>query len=370
MNAEINVAMSTLREWLAEEKEVHVLDIRPKWQREEWKIPGSVHFDAYDKLKENDPTVFDDLEVPKGVPVVTVCGAGNTSLIAARKLREKGIDAYSLAKGMKGWTTAWNTAEIELEEIDTRIIQIRRTGKGCLSYIIGSGGEATVIDASLDPDVYIQIASELTLKIKYVLDTHIHADHLSRSKKLADISGAQIFLPTQNKLSYSFTHLHDKETLDFGKAKLQVIHTPGHTHESSSYLLNGSVLFAGDTLFTNGVGRPDLKAESKELSIRAKLLYQSLQKILALPEETIVLPGHTSEPIPFDNKPIYSYMKDTMENVGALKLPEDQFVDAILSKIPPTPPNYEKIVTLNLTGEFESSESDELEAGANRCAIS
>ena len=370
MNTDLNVAMSTLREWLAEEKEVYVLDIRPKWQREEWWIPGSVHFDAFDKLKENDPTALDELELSTDIPVVTVCGAGNTSLIAARKLREKGIEAYSLAKGMRGWTTAWNTAEVELEENDTRVIQIRRTGKGCLSYMIGSGEEAIVIDASLDPEVYIQIASEFKLKIKYVLDTHIHADHLSRSKKLAEISGAQIFLPTQNRLSYSFNHLHDDETLDFGKAKLKVIHTPGHTNESSSYLLNGKVLFTGDTLFTNGVGRPDLKADSKELYKRTNLLYQSLKKILALPAETIILPGHTGKPVPFDNKPIYSYMRDTIENVDTLKLPEDKFVDTIISKIPPTPPNYEKIVTLNLTGDFDSSLSDDLEAGANRCAIS
>jgi len=233
MNEELNVAVSTLQEWLTKEKEVFVLDIRPQWQNEEWRIPGSVHFDAYDKLKENASTAFDELELPTDVPVVAVCGAGNTSLIATRKLREKGIEAYSLEKGMKGWTAAWNIAEIDLNEDDIRIIQIRRTGKGCLSYIIDSEGEATVIDASLDPEVYIQIASEFGLKIKYVLDTHIHADHLSRTKKLADISGAQIFLPTQNKLSYSFNHLHDDDVLHFGKAKLQVIHTPGHTDESS-----------------------------------------------------------------------------------------------------------------------------------------
>lgn len=370
MNAELNVAVSTLQEWLTNEKEVYVLDIRPKWQREEWRIPGSAHFDAYDKLKENDPTALDELELPTDVPVVTVCGAGNTSLIAASKLREKGVEAYSLEKGMKGWTVAWNTAEIDLDEDDIRIIQIRRTGKGCLSYIIASQGEATVIDASLDPEVYIQIASEFRFKIKYVLDTHIHADHLSRTKKLADISGAQIFLPTQNKLSYSFNHLHDDDVLDFGKAKLRVIHTPGHTDESSSYLLNEKVLFTGDTLFANGVGRPDLKADGKEAYTRAKLLYQSLQNILALSGETIILAGHTGEPVPFDKKPIYSYMKDTIENVGMLKLSEEQFVLAILTKIPPTPPNYEKIVSLNLTGDFDSSQSDDLEAGANRCAIS
>ena len=370
MNAELNVTVSTLQEWLTKEKEVFVLDIRPQWQNEEWRIPGSVHFDAYDKLKENASTAFDELELPTDVPVVAVCGAGNTSLIATRKLREKGIEAYSLEKGMKGWTAAWNTAEIDLDEEDIRIIQIRRTGKGCLSYIIDSEGEATVIDASLDPEVYIQIASEFGFKIKYVLDTHIHADHLSRTKKLADISGAQIFLPTQNKLSYSFNHLHDDDVLDFGKAKLQVIHTPGHTDESSSYLLNEKVLFTGDTLFTNGIGRPDLKADNKEVYTRAKLLYQSLQKILTLSGETIIVAGHTSEPVPFDNKPIYSYMKDIIENVSALKLSEEQFVEAILPKIPPTPPNYEKIVALNLTGDFDGSLSDDLEAGANRCAIS
>lgn len=363
-----NIDAETLRLWLEEEKPVFVLDVRPKEQREEWQIPGSAYVDAYKRLNEGDATVLDEVAIPDNVKVVTVCAAGRTSQLAADALKKKGIEAYSLEGGMKGWSLSWNTAEIKDKEL--KIIQVRRTGKGCLSYILGSGSEAIVIDASLDIYIYANIARENGWKIKYVMDTHIHADHLSRSLALSELSGATLYMPDQDKLNYSFTKIKGGDVLLFGSSQLKAFHTPGHTLDSTTYIINGSYLLTGDTLFTDGVGRPDLKANEEETTKRASMLYQSLKKLINLEGNAIVLQGHISRPVPFDHQIIASSLKEIKEKVAALSLSENEFVATILSKIPPTPPNYLKVVELNLTGDLKSVDPKEVEAGANRCAIS
>jgi rhodanese-related sulfurtransferase len=100
---EINT--TTLREWLDTGKEVNVLDVRPAQEREEWFIPGSIHADAYHELKKNNPDSLKSIEFDKSIPVVTVCAAGKTSLIAADLLQKEGYEAYSLQGGMKSWKT-------------------------------------------------------------------------------------------------------------------------------------------------------------------------------------------------------------------------------------------------------------------------
>ncbi|MFN3405674.1 MAG: MBL fold metallo-hydrolase [Cytophagaceae bacterium] len=367
-NKDLNVKADALRKMLEEKQNVFILDVRPQEQREEWQIPGSEHLDAYKRLNVGDPTVLNEIDIPKDIPVITVCAAGRTSQIAANELRKMGFEAYSLEGGMKAWSLAWNTAEVN--EGDLTITQVRRTGKGCLSYVLGSGKEAIVIDASLDPEVYIQIAKNKGWEIKYVLDTHVHADHLSRTRKLSELTGAKLFMPDQQKLQYPFTKIFEGDVLKFGKSELKTLSTPGHTVDSSSYLINEKFLLTGDTLFTDGVGRPDLKASEEEAIKRASLLYKSLQRIIMLPTDTIVLPGHISKPVEFDQSIIGENLEEIKNKVSSLKLSEEDFIKTILSKIPPTPPNYLKVVEVNLVGDITNVDPGDLEAGANRCAIS
>lgn len=94
------------------------------------------------------------------------------------------LDARSLAGGMKAWSLAWNAAEVLLSDPTARVIQVRRTGKGCLSYVVGPGGEAAVTDPSVSPDVYLELTRRHGWSIRYVLETHVHADHLSRAREL------------------------------------------------------------------------------------------------------------------------------------------------------------------------------------------
>jgi glyoxylase-like metal-dependent hydrolase (beta-lactamase superfamily II)/rhodanese-related sulfurtransferase len=364
---ELKIDVSTLSSWLEKKKPVTVLDVRPKTEREEWSISGSVHADVYDNLKAGDTNALDRIELNIDTPVVTVCAAGKTSLMAAELLRSKGFEVYSLEGGMKAWNFAWSTAEVVLN--DVKIIQVRRSSKGCLSYIVGSKNEAVVIDAALDPQVYLDLANKNGWTIKYVTDTHIHADYLSRTRELAKATIATHVLIDTANVEYSYSPVSDGEYLHFGKATLEVIHTPGHTMESTSFRLGDDAVFTGDTLFVDGVGRPDLKADPDEAIKRSKLLYASLQRLLTLNPKTFVFPAHLATAIPFDGKLISETIESLKDKLDMLKLPESEFVKYTTSRIPPTPPNYLTIANLNKQGSYDGHIPADLEAGANRCAI-
>ena len=364
------ISVKELQKLLDEKKPVFILDVRPQEQREEWHIAGSVHKDAYGQLNKGDESVLDDLSIPENIPVITVCAAGRTSQLAADVLKKKGHKAYSLEGGMKGWNYAWNIAELITPGLDAKIIQVRRVAKGCLSYIIGSGEEAIVVDASLNPEVYQSIANRYNWKIRYVVDTHIHADYLSRTRGLAAASGADHLFYELAEVDYPFTPVKDGEKLKIGSVEIEILHTPGHTPESTSFLVGGKALLTGDTLFTDGVGRPDLKADHDETVRKAVRLYESLQRILELSKDTVILPAHISHAILFDGKMIMDTLTGIRDKLELLNLPKQQFIEASLKRIPPAPPNYLTITALNKGGDSAGYQAAELEAGANKCAIS
>ena len=176
------------------------------------------------------------------------------------------------------------------------------------SYFIGdeATGTAAVVDPQRDTDQYIAFAAERALKIKHVLLTHLHADFVAGHLELREREGATIYLGAAAKAAYSFTPLHDGQTLEFGRVRLKALETPGHTPESISILVydlsarpaeNGAhpyAVLSGDTLFIGDVGRPDLRAalgwSAAELG---GLLFDSLHtKLLALPDDCLVYPAH------------------------------------------------------------------------------
>jgi glyoxylase-like metal-dependent hydrolase (beta-lactamase superfamily II)/rhodanese-related sulfurtransferase len=358
---------NTLRNWLEAGHPLSVLDIRSMSERAEWFIPQSIHFNAYEKLKNNDFEAFKGLYLDKNVPVVTFCAGGKMSLVAAKLLSLQGYDTYSLEGGLKAWSLAWNTAVLTFPNF--KIIQFRRTGKGCLSYMIVADNEVIVVDASLDIAVYEQYLKANNAVLKYVIETHIHADHLSRSRQLAENNKARLFLPTPNQVAFPFENIGNDTIFKIGDIAISTIQTAGHTLESTTFNIENKVLLTGDTLFTNGVGRPDLKTDTEGSKERGKLLYNSLQKLLAFDDVTIILPSHTSQPIDFDNTPIHTTL-GKIKTLPILQLTETAFIDTILTRIPPTPPNYLTIVEKNIKGDFSDINPIDLEAGANRCAIS
>ena len=360
-----SISTEELQDLLAAGQPVTVVDIRTPADRE-WSIPGSVQVDAYDAVKSGSLGPLAHLEFPPG-PVVTACGTGRTAATATELLRARGVEALTLDGGMRAWSLAWNIAQTTISGCE--VVQVRRTGKGCLSYIVESDSEAVVIDASLDPDVYVKLLRERGWRLVAVMDTHIHADHLSRSRLLAQQQDVELWLPAQRRIRYPFRPLTDGDRLPFGSAELVALATPGHTAESITYLLDNAAAFTGDALFLAGVGRPDLEGGTREESAsRARLLYQSISRLLELPEAALVLPGHISEPIPFDGRLLASTVKTIRGTVALARLDQAAFVEAVLARIPPNPPNHARIVELNERGELPEDPT-ELEAGANRCAV-
>lgn len=361
------ITVEKLQEKLNNNENIFILDVRPADQRSEWRIAGSTHVDAYKRLNAGDHTVLDEVDIPKHATVVTVCAAGKTSLIASKALQQKGIDAYSLQGGMKAWNYAWNTATLNLKDVN--VIQVRRAAKGVLSYVVGSATEAVVIDAALDPEVYQSIAKENGWTIRYVMDTHIHADYVSRSIELSKATGAKHLLIGEAQVDFHYVPVPDGGSISFGNQKIEFLHTPGHTWESTTFKLGDSAIFTGDTLFTDGIGRPDLKAEQAEAVKKAKALYRSLRQLLSLRPEILVLPAHTANTISFDSQLIGDSIGNIKSKVRMLDLSEGEFIEHALSRIPPTPPNYLTIAVINKKGTHEGQVLADLEAGGNHCAI-
>ena len=167
------------------------------------------------------------------------------------------------------------------------------------AYYIESNGEAVVIDPLRETEQYIELASKRNAKIKYIFETHFHADFVSGHLDLAKKTGAKIVFGPNAEPNYEFYSAKDNEILELGEVKFKVLHTPGHTLESTSYLLldkegKPTSVFTGDTLFIGDVGRPDLAQKGTlTTSDLASYLYDSLRnKLMILPDDVIVYPGH------------------------------------------------------------------------------
>jgi len=180
---------------------------------------------------------------------------------------------------------------------------IQQLYTGCLSeaaYFIESNGEAAVVDPLRDIEPYIQLAEERQATIKYIFETHFHADFVSGHIDLQKATNATIVYGPNTQANFPVHVAKDGEEFSLGKITIKVLHTPGHTLESSCYLVkdeNGkdAAIFTGDTLFVGDVGRPDLAQKGSELTTEdlAGMLYDNLQnKIIPLADDIIVYPAH------------------------------------------------------------------------------
>lgn len=173
----------------------------------------------------------------------------------------------------------------------------------CLSaaaYIVSSKGEAVVIDPQRDIDIYVSYLDENNLKLKYVLETHLHADFVSGHLELSNATNSQIVFGEKANAEFDHLAVKENDVLTFGNVEIKILETPGHTPEGVCFLmddvsLHGEELsvFTGDTLFAGDVGRPDLMDDTLSKEILAKMLYESLhKKLLVLPDNTLVYPAH------------------------------------------------------------------------------
>ena len=216
------------------------------------------------------------------------------------------------------------------------------------AYFISDNGEAAVIDPLRDIDAYLKLAEEQGVKIKYIFETHFHADFVSGHLELSKATGAPIVYGPQTEAGFEFRKAEDGEVFTIGNLKLQAVHTPGHTLESTCYLLHDETgapysIFTGDTLFVGDVGRPDLFSGNLSKEELAGFMYESLQtKIKTLPDNVIVYPAHG--PGSSCGK---SLGKETFSTIGAQKasnyaladMSKEDFVKAVTEGLN-APPSY------------------------------
>src|SRR2546427_8111988 len=292
MNLEepIEVPPVELKEKLRLSKETRtvVIDVREPDEFNEWRLEGSTNVPLGVVESQSDAR-----DLSRDLRVVTVCRTGVRSLRAAQVLREQGINARSLKGGLVAWSKTYDIAPLPSANIEgLRIVQIRRLGNGCISYVVAYLNECIGIDPSVHTDQLLHRLSSERFRISCVVDTHCHADHLSGARALARATGASLFLNSLEKYCFNdFAELEEGKSIQLGDGRisLRVIQTHGQTPGSVS-LQVGNWLFSGDTLFLDGFARPDLH-EMKEILVHD--LYSTYQKkILGLPRDTLILPGH------------------------------------------------------------------------------
>ncbi len=239
---------------------------------------------------------------------------------------------------------------------------IQQIYTNCLAqaaYYIESGNEAVVIDPLRDPAPYIKLAADRGATIKYVLETHFHADFVSGHIDLANKTGASIVFGPGAVPAYKAYIAEDGEKLRIGHAHLQVLHTPGHTIESTCYLLldeadKMKAVFTGDTLFIGDVGRPDLLSGNLPKEELASMLYDSLQsKIKTLPAGVIVYPGHGAGSACGKNISTQSYStigEQMVTNYALLASDKESFVTALITDLPMIPSYFFKDAVINKKG--------------------
>lgn len=239
---------------------------------------------------------------------------------------------------------------------------------GCLShasYYLGSNGEAVVIDPQRDVQQYLDEAAADGAKIKYIIETHSHADFVSGHRELAAKTGAQIVFGQKAETGFETLKVKDGDILNVGHIRLRVYETPGHTPEGISILATGAGepdrLFTGDTLFIGDVGRPDLVG-SKGFTAEqmAGMLYDSLhEKIMPLADETLVFPAHGA-----GSHCGRSLSKETFSTLGEQRqfnyalqpMAKDEFIRIVTADQPPAPAYFAESAAKNLAGASSLSE--------------
>src|SRR5580698_2010806 len=257
---------------------------------------------------------------------------------------------------------------------------IKQLYTGCLSeaaYYIESEGEAAIIDPLRDIDVYLNLSRERKATIKYIFETHFHADFVSGHLDLAKVTGAPIVYGPHTETNFPIHKAVDGEVFHLGNCTIEVLHTPGHTLESSCYLVRTPgagkpALFTGDTLFVGDVGRPDLSSGNLSREELAGMLYDSLKtRIMTLPEDTVIYPAHGPGSSCGKNlgPSTHSTLKEEKESNYALRAgSKEEFVRVVTDGLD-APPSYFS-VNARINKEGYESLDEVLDAGLQALDLS
>ncbi len=372
------VSPRRLKERLDSGEQITILDTRKKPAFERWQIthPNAQITNIPFSEFLDDAGVEQAEELPDGIPpgpLVTTCAVGLASKYVAEYLREVGQEATILEDGMEGWATIYEQHPVDAGSSATTVIQFHRPSSGCLGYLLIAGDEAAVVDPlRAFADRYQAVARSHDATITFALDTHVHADHVSGIKAVAEQTGGTAVCPAgsvDRGLELDFRLVEDGETLTLAGEEIAVRSLPGHTSEMVGYLFDG-VLACGDTLFLDGVGRPDLE-DGDAAEAAAGQLWDSLQLVSELPDDITVAPGHVSPTTAPRADGSFTAALGELRKLRAFDESREEFVKRVTADLPPQPANYHKIIALNLGQQpVEDEEAFEIELGPNNCAVS
>ncbi len=391
-----------LTEWTAQQQKEQldrrekffILDVRngdefAAWPIEGPETPPTVNVPYFEMLEEGDGDDFVDSvmayarrvlaeQLPADQPILAVCAKGDTSAFVAEALRRLGYNALNLEGGMRAWGDFYEIKPVAAGE-KLGVYQVSRPARGCLSYIVASDGVALFIDPLRHVEHYLDFACDSDLQIELLLDTHGHADHISSGAELAKRLERPYYLHPYDAIHpidvlpavIEFEYLYDGLEFTVGSAHIRTIHVPGHTLGNVVFLLDDKYLFTGDSIFINSIARPDLGGRAETW---APIHYRSLSRLLELPDEVVVLPGHSSSPREATESGLFQAtlgeLKQRNEGLLMAQRSEAEFCEYIVESLPEFPKQYIDIKRVN-TGllEVDEEEASELELGKNICAL-
>lgn len=356
-------------------EELFILDVRNSSDFTDWKIEGK-HFEylniPYFDLLDGVEEIMD--RIPADKEILVVCAKEGSSVMVADMLSEAGLDVSYLKGGMKAWSEHLEPVKVGDLNGGGELYQFVRIGKGCLSYMVISNGEAAVIDATRMTEVYTGFAKTIDAKITHVLDTHLHADHISGGRVIAEQTGAAYWLPPKDaaEVVFKYKPLEDGENITIGNStiNIQALYSPGHTIGSTSFIVDDQFLLSGDILFIDSIGRPDLAGMAEDwVSDLRESLYKRYK---ALSSDLIVLPAHFMIIDELNQDGSVSAKLGTLfkQNHGLNIEDETEFRRLVTENLPPQPNAYQEIRETNM-GKInpDADRQREMEIGPNRCAV-
>ena len=387
--------VETLHDRLESGDEFFVFDVRNEDEFESWQLEGrrplpTVNVPYYEMLEVDE---FDDVvdsfkaflsqrwveKLPRDKQILAVCAKGDTSEYVAEALRGPEFEAFNLAGGTQAWGDHYAVRPV-VETEGLTVLQVSRPARGCLSYVVASGDRVAVIDPLRHIDHYLDLARERGWKIELVLDTHGHADHISGGPALAAATGAPYHLHPYDGIHpidvlparLDYVYLRDGQTFEIGSHEVTALHVPGHTLGNIAFLLDDRYLFTGDSIFIESIARPDLGGHGDTW---APIHYASLRRLLELPDDTLVMPGHFASLAEEGENGLFAAplgeLRGRNEGLRMAAGDEQAFVDYILASLPKFPEEYVEIKRVNAgLVEVKESKASELELGKNICALS
>ncbi|VTR62110.1 glyoxalase II family protein [Actinobacillus pleuropneumoniae] len=364
------VAMKVIRK-----ESLFLLDVRNSSDFEDWKIEGEgvrhlniPYFDLIDGVEE----ILD--QIPMDQEVLVVCAKEGSSVMVAEMLAEHGRNVAYLKGGMKAWSEHLVPLKIGSLADGGTLYQFVRMGKGCLSYMAVSNGEAALFDATRMTEVYLEFAESVDARIKHVFDTHLHADHISGGRMIAEQTGAVYWLPPEDarEVVFKYQPLKNGDQVAIGGStiRIEALHSPGHTIGSTSFVIDDRYLLTGDILFIDSIGRPDLAGLADDwVGDLRETLYGCYTR---LSDDLTVLPAHfmIMDELNEDGTVAKKLGELYRENHGLNIADETEFRTLVTENLPPQPNSYQEIRQTNMGKMNPDTERQrEMEIGPNRCAV-